>query len=246
MSKEVAEKKSTEVSQEIDMDAFGGPAVSGSDIIIPKVLCMQKMSDAVDRDVAKVGDFIDSLTEEKLGSIEEPVKFIPFHMEKVWLVQKKVGEKFVFDRFEDVTAQNENQPWEQTIGGEEYKFQKTYNFYALLEQDPSMPYVISFRSTSAKSGRVLATQMYVKNRAQKKTPASYVMELYGDKESNDQGTFIVTKTRVSRESTQEEIKSCLEWYKTITAGEAKIHDDEGKASQGAETAEAFADDNSQF
>lgn len=233
MSKEVTETKSTEVSAAMDLDAFGTSQVSGADIVIPKIMIMQKMSDAVEREVAKEGDFIDSLTEEVLGSIKEPLRFIPFHLTKTWIIQKDVDGDFVFEGIEEVNAANENRDWEEVIDGIKYRYQKSYNFYVLLEKDTSMPYVLSLRSTSAKTGRVLATQMYVKNRQQGKVPPAYVMELGGVKEKNTKGSYVVGKVAVAGESTPENIQDCLAWYRTISAGQAKVHEEDyGERKQG--------------
>lgn len=225
MSTEVTNATGTELTADAqNLDAWGQGEVSSHDIVIPKIMIMQKMSEAVEREVALEGDFIDSLTEEKLGSIKEPLKFIPFHMNKTWIVQRMQDGDYVFDSIEPVTAANEDRQWEEVVDGIKFKYQKSYNFYVLLESDMSMPYVLSFRSTSAKTGKVLATQMYVKNRQLGKVPPAYVMELGGVKEKNNKGSFIVSKVAVSHEANQEQIGKCLSWYKTVAAGQAKVHE----------------------
>jgi hypothetical protein len=165
--------------------------------------------------------------------IKKPVDIIPFEMQKVWVVSKKIGDRFKFDRFDAVTPQNENQDWEQRIGGETYKFEKTYNFYALIAGDLSIPYIISFKGKSNKSGRELSTQMYIKNKAAGKLPPGKVMTLSGVSETNDKGTFGVWKTSISRDSTIDEIKACAEWIKLIRSGSVKVDnsDEEGEAAE---------------
>lgn len=244
MTKEVKKAESTEVSTSVvGLDDFGMGQVSGSDIVIPKILVMQKMSDAVDREVAVEGDFLDSVTEEKLGSIKEPLDFIPFHLTKTWVVQKVVDGDYRYDRTEDVTPQNENRQWEEVIGGEKYRFQKSYNFYVLLANDPSMPYVLAFRSTASKTGRALATQMYVKNRAQGKVPPAYVMELGGVKEKNDKGSFVIPSTKVKRAATNDEILAALDWYKTLNTKSVKVDDSDEHTDT---SKRGFVSDSAQF
>lgn len=226
MSTEVTNATGSDVTIAQDLDAWGQSNVSSQDIVIPKIMIMQKMSEAVEREVAVEGDFIDSLSEEKLGSIKEPLRFIPFHMNKTWIVQRMQDGDYVFEGIEEVTPANEGRQWEEMVDGVKHKYQKSYNFYVLLESDPSMPYVLSLRSTSAKTGRVLATQMYIKNRQQGKVPPAYVMELGGVKEKNNKGSYIVAKVSVGRETTPEEIQQALQWYKTVAEGKAKVHEAE--------------------
>lgn len=221
MTKEVTKPEETAVAT-VDVDAFGAGPLSSDDIVIPKLLAMQGLSNYVTEGAAKFGDFVDSLNGQVIGSISEPIEFIPFYLEKVWIISKKIGNKYVFQAYEPVTTANENKPWEEIINGEEWKNEKCYNFYSILPHDPSLPYVIAFKSTSAKSGRELATQMYVKNRAAGKVPPAKVMKLFGSKEEKDGNKFVVMKSAVVRDSSQEEIASCLDWFKTITSGGASV------------------------
>lgn len=230
MGKEVTKKASTEVAP-VDLDAFGGGNMSSEDVVIPKVLTMQGLSKLVTEGKAKFGDFVDSLNSEVLGDIEKGLEFIPFHLEKTWVVSRKEGNRYMFDHTEPVTAANENKKWEEVIDGKEYKNEKAFNFYCIMPHDPSIPYLLQFKSTSLKAGRELATQMYIKNRAAGKVPPAKVMVLSGSRISNDKGTFAVLKTGIERDSSQEEIMNCLEWFKTISAGGAKVHDEGAAQAQ---------------
>lgn len=205
----------------VDVDAFGMGDMSGQDIVIPKVLVMQGLSKFVTEGVAKFGDFVDSLTKEVLGDSEKGLEFIPFFMEKTWLVSKKVGDRYMFDRIESCNASNENRKWEEVIGQEMFRNEKCFNFYSILPSDPSIPVIIQFKSTSSKAGKELATQMYIKNKASGLTPAGKVMKLAGNRISNDKGTYVVLSTASLRDSTQEEVGGCLDWFKTIKSGGTK-------------------------
>ena len=221
MTKEVQKQESNAVAN-IDVDAFGGGGLSGADVVIPKILVMQGLSKQVTEGHAKFGDLVDSLSSQVVGNaVNAPLEFIPFLMEKQWVVFTKMNGIWKFNKFEPVTVANENKPWEEIINGVEYKNEKCFNFYSILPSDPSMPYVISFKATSQKTGRELATQMYVKNKAAGKVPPAFVMNLKGDKVTNDKGTYVVLKTEINRESTMDEIQNCLTWFKTIQSGGAK-------------------------
>lgn len=209
------ESESESVVTTVGMDAFGEGPISGQDVVIPKILAMQGLSNFVTEGQARFGDFVDSVSGEVLGSIDKPIEFIPFLLEKTWIISVKKGDKFIFDRYEPVTVANENKPWTEVVGGVEIKNEKCYQYYCLLPHDTSLPYVIAFKSTSAKAGRELATQMYVKNKAVGKVPPAKIMKLSGTKDEKDGNKFIVMKATVAGDSTPEQIQECLTWYNTI-------------------------------
>lgn len=243
MSKEVTNPESTEVAVP-SMDAFGEAPVSASDVIIPKILVMQGLSKLVIEGVAKFGDFVDSVSREILGNInEKSIEFIPFHIDKVWIISKWNGAKYEFEKIEDVTAMNENRPWEVETAEGKFKNEKCFNVYALLPEDMSLPYVISFKSTSQKTGREIATQMYIKNRAAGLNQVAKAMTLSGIRETKNNNTFAVFKSAVSRPTTPEEQKAAYEWFTTIKSGAAKA-DDSDLQPQNAEA--AYVDDNANF
>jgi hypothetical protein len=234
---EVVEAKSNEVAQVAQLDDWGQSAVSSKDIVIPKILCMQGLSDLVSQEKAKMGDFVDSLTQEVVGNYQSaPIEFIPFHLEKLWAVSsKKQGEaNFKFIKFEEVTAKNENRAYNEVIGDEEYKYEYTLRFYVLLPTDTSLPYIISFKGTSTKAGKILATQMFIKNRTAGLVPPAYVMKLAGTKDKNDKGTFIVMNVAPSRKSTSLEINEAFNWFKTVTGGGVKVDTSEEDYSAGTQ------------
>lgn len=243
MSKEVTTTQGSEVlDQSAMLGAFGDVSLSATDVVIPKILAMQGMSKLALEGKASVGQFVDSISNEVVGSIDEPLEFIPFHLTKTWIVSKWNGQKYKFSHIEDVTPQNENRQWEEEIDGEKIKNEKSFNFYCLRPEDMSLPCVISFKGTSQRTGRELATQMYVKNRAVGKVPPAMVMTLSGSRETKEGNTFIVLKTATSRSSTTEEIMACLDWFKAV--GGYKVDDsdlapEQAAAPQQAEEQPAF-------
>lgn len=207
-----------------DLGEWGTGDISSRDLVIPKILAMQGLSELVSEGKAKLGDFVDSVSGQVLGSIDKPVEFIPFHMDKVWIVsRKKKGEsKFEFERYEAVTPANMDLPFEAAEGDDTIKYEYTLQFYVLLPEDTSMPYVISFKSTSLRGGKVLSTQMFVRNRAAGLIPPAYIMELTGKKEKNDKGTFITMEARPKGKTPDSLLAECLNWYKVIKSGGAKV------------------------
>lgn len=221
MSK-VAKQGSTEVAN-VSMDDFGVGAVSGQDIVIPKILCMQGQSKLVGDGKARVGDLVDSLSSQVIGGADKPLLIVPFFMYKTFVVSVFNGTRYMFHHIEDCTIANENQDWEQVKDGKKYKYEKSFNFYCLLPEDPSLPYIVSFKSTSAKAGRELMTQMYVKNKAAGKAPPAKVIALSVDKQSKDGSNYAVLKTSVHGDTSQELMLSARDWFKVITAGGVKEH-----------------------
>ncbi len=226
----VVEQPSTAVSTvATDLAAWGGEPLTSRDVVIPKILAMQGLSDLVTEGKARFGEFVDSVTHEVLGSIEKPIEFVPFHLEKVWIIShRKLGaEKFEFLKYEAVTAQNVNSypKLQEVIGDTEFKYEYAMQYYVILPNDPSMPKVITFKSTSSRTGKVLYTQMYVRNRAAGLIPPAYVMELGGKKEKNDKGTFVVMEVKPKGKTPDELIGTCLTWLNVIKQGKTQVAPD---------------------
>lgn len=223
-----------------DLDAWGVTALTAKDIVIPKILPMQAMSKKVTADEAKFGDLIDSLTNEVLGDTKNPIEFIPFFMEKVYVVMEEKDNKFTFANQVPITAKNEDQEFEAVNPetGIKQKWYRTLNFYVLfpkqVEANEAIPYLLSFRSTSARAGQKLATTMFMKNLKAGKTPASTVMELSYSKKSNDKGTFGVLDVRELRASTPEQISEAFLWVKTIKSGRTKVDHSDLEREAGGE------------
>ena len=228
MKKQVAKKQNQEVAeQEMTVEGWGEtPEIGANDIIIPKILAMQGLSEFVAEGKAQIGDFRESINGAKIGSIDQPFEFIPVHIDKVWITSKKVEGRFKFQSIEQVTRNNENLPWSFEINGEEYRRDYTMNCYCMLpvevESGLGMPYIISFRRTSFKAGQKLFTQMYVRNKQMGKVPPATVMSLCGKREKNDQGTFIVMDVAESRYASNDEVKAAFNLFKTIQCGNMKV------------------------
>lgn len=238
---EVAVAQEHAVAASPNLGEWGQPeAVEISDVVIPKVLVMQKMSDLVDEGKAGEGDFVDSVSKKKLGSITEPLEFIPFKMEKLWFISKKVATRFELQQIIPYDPSNSTLRYSEVINGEEWKRELHMRFYSILPSDPVLPYIITFKSTSQKYGKALYTQMYVKNAASNISPAGYVMTLYGTKEANDQGKFIVPNFGVARKATPEEEGHCLNWFKTLKSVAHSVDESSEKVEKN------YAPENTQF
>jgi len=240
--KEVAKKEATEVT--VGADDFG-TAGGIEDITIPRINVMQKMSKLLeDREDLKVGDFVESLADEKVGSIKDPLEFIPFYMEKLWFRSVKVGNSYEFLNVEDFSQANSRRRYYETVDGEDYKNELHYKFYCVLPSDQSIPYAITFKGMSQRIGKALYTQMYVKNKVARLSPAGKVMTLAGSKEENEKGSFIVLSSKVARDTTNEELRTALMWFKTVDQGGAATKTDAPESVTRREA--SYSDNNAQF
>jgi hypothetical protein len=247
MSKEVAVKESNLPTSAQINNEWGSPQMSAQDIVLPKILPMQGSSVMVANRKAMIGEFRDSLSGVKLGTIDEPLEVIPFYMEKTWdILEQQQDGQFKWARSVAVVENpssegyNDNWKWEDEANGKKIKNVRRFNFYCLLpkevEDGSALPYVLSFKSTSIKEGKKLYTQMYVKNVKAGMPPAAYSVQIGGKMTTNDKGTFVVINYSPGRKTTDKELAECLQWIRTIRAGKTQVDSsDEGDgASVGAE------------
>lgn len=225
MNKDIAKATSQEVAVENDLGHWGQSEVSSNDIVIPKIQLMQGMSQAVVGGKNKLGDMIDSVTGDLLGTLDKPLEVIPFHMEKFYVIQKHNGKKWMYDKIEKVTPVNENAPYEFEDGGQKKKRVYTRRFFVLVNGNV-LPYTIDFASTSAKAGKELATEMFVKNAMMKLPPAASKIAIGSKTEKNDDGTYAVKTVKVIGKASNEEIKSAFEWYKTVSKKEVHVAEED--------------------
>jgi hypothetical protein len=219
------------VGTEVD-GAWGGEDISSQDIIIPKILLMQPMSDLVTDGIAKIGEFRDSLNKDVvLGSDKEAVEFIVFGTFKNYL-------EFKDDEYlRTVQGDMGDLPQEEILeDGAAMKRTRVQNAYVLLTRDikngEPFPYVISFKSTGYTAGKTLMT--YIKKlQLFKKPSAAKVFALTCTKETNEKGTFFVPQISTLRDSTTEEMSQSYEWYKLLAKSKVRVDDsDVNKDSTG--------------
>lgn len=218
---------------------WGDVKPNTGDLVLSKILPMQGMSQLVTDGKAQVGEFRDSVTSGKIGSIVEPFLMLPFHVEKFWdIMVQEQGQggqpgQFKWDRSEPlqespaVAGYNDNLPWEDTLDGTPIKRVRRMNFYCMLPQEiadgVSIPYVFSFKSTSYREGKKIYTQMFLRNKRAGLPPPGYLFKVAGIKAKNQAGqTYIIPTVELARKATDAEIAECLNWFKTIKSGVVKV------------------------
>lgn len=223
-SKAVAKKQKTQLPAEVANSAWGAEDANTENVLIPKLLLMQGLSQAVSDEKASMGDFVDSTTLEVLGTGREkgykPVRFIPIKCFETWVVYEKLGgEKLQFK--EIVPFGGENAKWERET--ETYRRDRVLNFYVLLEEQANnpaaLPYTLAFRRTSFVAGKKLSTHFtqckLAATRGKGRPPAATIFELSATKRENDHGTFYVWDVAPAGETKPEHLQVAYEWFQTL-------------------------------
>lgn len=191
--------------------AFGiDSSIDASDMIIPNIYLTQKMSDAFDSGKAKEGEFIDSITEEVIGTeFDAQVCYVS----KVWYVyEDHTKKKFV--RKEPVTAQNRSYDYSDR--------DLVYKFTVLVGADVGKraPYGITLSGTSAAVGRRLITFFQREGGT-----AGHIITFRGTKTQNDKGSWFKWDYAVGRVATDAEIGEARGWFESVSSGGVAHADD---------------------
>ena len=204
---EVVEMKNKSVAVASGHIASG---VLSSDVLIPKLLLMQGLSELVSQRKAQMGDIIKSISDTKLGDPETSIEIIPLAIKNVWVNYEMVGNKAVYRGQEIRNALNDDLEWNYSKQGTTWKRVKSIECFVLLHQDvlkqtklkagevPNLddvilPCVVSFRSTSYPAGKMMAThfEKAATYSAMGIKPWNYYLDLSCKADSNDKGNFFV-------------------------------------------------------
>lgn len=217
----IAESEFSDIANEFNIDS--------SDILIPKILLMQPTSVFVADGEAVLGDFRNSVTKEKIGTVNEPFEFIPFHFTKTWdIVSVDDAGKYI--RKEEFKIGGENLPWEFEEEGKKLKRIKRLDFFGFtpkaLERGDILPNILSFRSTGYREGTKILTQFKL-NISKKKLPWSNIWTIKGEKKKNENNqSYCVPKIDIAGDTPEETLKVCLDWYKNIKSMASRIKVDD--------------------
>jgi hypothetical protein len=232
MAKKEVVKKESALPAAASLEGWGDDsALSAQDIVIPRLLIQQFMSEKVKNKEAEYGEFRDTTNNELFGDLKTPFEVVPFYLQKKWIEfdmvpQRGGGYTREFKQVVPIDSSNDNLP----LRDEEAKVERdrVMDFYVLIpkqvESGEAFPYILSFQRTSLKGGKKLATQMLVKNKMAGKNPAATAMLVSGTTRENDKGEFAVTDVKPSRASTEAEMKAALEWLQTIRSGATRADD----------------------
>lgn len=241
MSK-LAKKETTAVSTELVSSSWGSEGVDAQDILIPKILLMQGLSEYVADGKVQMGDIVLSTNGRKLGGKDKALTFIPICTFKTWVNSEKVGQKYEFRGTEPITPENSDLPLEWQQQGAMWRRDRCLNFYVLLPEDIErekqaiekaskgdlpdpddalLPCVLTFRRTSYGTGKELSTH-FSKCAHFKVPPAVSMFNLLSEKVQNDQGTFYVFKLEKAGKTDTHHIQAARQWYEIITKAKVKV------------------------
>jgi hypothetical protein len=228
-TKDVAVKEETAVSTNVQSSGSFSEGVDATDIIIPKVLLMQAISQLVEQEKAKQGDFIHSLDEVVIGAKEDkPVEFIPLGMFKT--LQTYEDDKYV--KTESLTPENANLPYEEVVNGVKVNRTKTMNYYVIRPDDVEnmsvFPMVITFKRTSLKGGKKLATKLMMLEEFGAEIYMK-TFKLVARQEEGDKGKYYVMDIVDGRKSNDIEVKQAIKWSERLKTTSIQVHEAEDEA-----------------
>ena len=228
--------------------AWGSEDLSATGIIMPKLLLMQGLSKFVTEGEAAQGQIVNSLTKEVVGGITNiktkagtAVDLVAFKAFKTWLEFEKENGEWVYKKGYPMTADNVNFKQEEIINGVEIRRDRCLNYYCLqpskVASGEALPVVVSFRRTSMKAGKKLATMAAELKALGGKPLAFKHFSLSAVPLQKDDKTFWGFEVEYGERSTEAELNEAFKWYSALKSIEAKIDDSDLREPEKAAHAE---------
>lgn len=235
----VAEQTTTALATSNVAATMDDAGISMSDIVIPKILLMQGTSGLVAEEKAKLGDMIRSDSEEVIGGLTKPLEIIPLKLNKVWRTYDVSGASPKFLRSEPVTKLNEKREWTGEENGVPIRHDMCFDFFVLLknecEEGAPFPYVLSFKRTSASTGRELATHIF-KLGLVGQLPYSRTVQIRTEKEKNPNGNNYYSIYKLKAGDTVPQFKEAAAMWFGILKDSSKYTVDESAEEKAEEKA----------
>lgn len=234
MENSVTVKQANQVAVSGPNMSWGSDEIESTDIRVPRLLLMQSQSEAVGQRKAALGDMVDSIMMTKLGDDKTPVNVVPIYVFKNWRIEEKREGKFEYKEVQEYTPSNANRPKEEILDGKEVRNVLTINLLCMLEkdlEDPSaLPYLISFRMTSYKTGQDIST-IGLRARNVNKPMAVFTISLGCEFVKNDKGQYFVFKTCGVKETKDfaKYSEMLYKWYQVFRSGRVKVDEVEEQA-----------------
>ena len=224
---DLVKAQSNEVVTQVNMSEWGDVVVESKDLLLPKILLLQAISEVVKQREGRDGDYYNTLLGEVCSNDKGEISILPFYCRQSYTVEKWNGKKFEFLR-SDPHEVGEVRQYEVEDSTGRYKYLHNYEFFCMLENGGT-PASVTFRSTSHKAGQQLFNLMYVQNYEKGRTPAHNWITLGRREQTNDMGTFWVMDIGMGRESVVEEVKECLKWITVIKKSAYKVKEEKPSA-----------------
>lgn len=220
--------------------AMADAGVSSTDLMIPKLLLMANTSEMVSDGKAKMGDVINSQNLEVIGSTEKSFKIIPLRQFKTIRISDKSVQPKKFLRMEVMTPENEKLPWDDeeyiAFHGKKIPISRDHclNFFVLLQSDidagSAFPAMITFKRTSIKAGRQLASHMF-KLGVLGRLPYSQSVEITVKKQKKDSNTWAVFECGKSAPADESSVASAKEWINIMKTTKYTVDEKDEKLDE---------------
>lgn len=211
--------------------------IGSQDLLIPKILPMQGLSQLVTSGQAQMGELRNSVSGEKMGHIDTPMEFYPIYLKKSWDIHKKQADgQFKYEKNIPVVENPQDPAYNAKMDrlgvdpadGVEVKRVYRYDYFVLLPSDIAagtpFPYVLSFKSSSRRNGQKIISE-WGRMIDARKPFFSLKFSLFGRREKNDKGTFIVMDAKRIADATQEEMEVAASWINRLkNAQNVKVDD----------------------
>lgn len=201
--------------------------VASTDLVIPKLLLMQGLSELVSQEKAKLGEIRDSIDGNLFGNKELPLEIIPFKTFKTWVLYEEMNGKFEYKGQIPMTPENENWSWDDTVNGVKVRRDACINYFCLvpkeIEHEMFFPYLVSFRRTSYFAGKKLETHR-AKLRLFKKPISFKTFLLSSTRQENDKGTYYVYDIKEGRHTAEKELEAVKQWCDTMSKQSVRVDD----------------------
>ncbi len=199
--------------------------IDRKDILIPKLLLMQGLSELVADEKASMGDLVNSVTGKVLSKGGKPLNIIPLTHFKTWVIYEIIDKKAEYKEIVPYTPANADWEWTATEGGVELRRDQCLNFYVMVEdemKDPrAFPYLLTFRRTSYRSGRKLVNHFTEAEMADLE-PYAGIVALSAYKDKNDDGVFYVFDIAPVKDTPPEYAEKLVKWVETLSQNQHKV------------------------
>lgn len=210
-------------------ESWGAEGASQDDVLVPRLMLMQDLSDLVKQRRAEVGDIVHSGTGEvliKKSCLGEIIPIITFREWHIFDVNSKGQEVFrKYGGRVPMTAQNANLPVEAVENGLPIRRKKAISFFVLfVPLIDELPFLVTFKKANIMVGKQLTTHFKV-SQMKKQPPASQVFKFGSTQKVWEQHTFGVNTIEPSRPATPIELAIARKWYETFQTIEVKVADE---------------------
>ena len=221
------------------MGLGAGDNVDNEDIIVPKIMLAQQLSEAVKEKACHAGDFINSVEKNILAKAGETLDIIVMQNYKVWRVFETIKNKKEYVETIDYQG-NEDLAIDEEVNGKIIHRDKVLGFYVLLvseiKEGLAFPYIVDFTRSSARAGKQLQT--YFAKLRSVGIPSFGKVFTLSSKYIQDEHDYYVKEVSAGRNITTEELTAVKLWLDNIAKNRSKMKEDDSDLRDSSFTVEA--------